>query len=154
VRRTFRHGRACHGHPRRAKIAPVAGVRADVGRLGLPYDEPPQRRPLHRGKANIARHAYEHREGLVPGFTRRNGLKRPIKHRSRAWKAQMIVEANPGWLDLYETLNQQAHLANGAKAPRSASCPCSEFIEEVTGIHAVASQTRSKTLHDPRSFFQ
>ena len=28
-----------------------------------------------------------------------------IKHWSRAWKAQMIIEANPGWQDLYETLN-------------------------------------------------
>jgi predicted GIY-YIG superfamily endonuclease len=24
----------------------------------------------------------------------------------RAWKAQLIVDSNPGWLDLYETLNQ------------------------------------------------
>ena len=73
--------------------------------------------------SDIARRAYEHREGLVPGFTRRYGLKRlvwmerhddirtaiqrekNIKHWSRAWKAQMIIEANPSWQDLYETLN-------------------------------------------------
>ena len=73
--------------------------------------------------SDIARRAYEHREGLVPGFTRRYGLKRlvwmerhddirtaiqrekNIKHWSRAWKAQMIIEANPDWLDLYERLN-------------------------------------------------
>ncbi len=73
--------------------------------------------------SDIARRAYEHREGLVPGFTRRYGLKRlvwlerhddvgaaiqrekNIKHWSRAWKAQMIVETNPDWVDLYESLN-------------------------------------------------
>ena len=73
--------------------------------------------------SDIARRAYEHREGLVAGFTRRYGLKRlvwleqhdvisaaiqrekNIKHWSRAWKAQMIVDANPGWADLYDTLN-------------------------------------------------
>ena len=73
--------------------------------------------------SDIARRAYEHREGMIPGFTRRYGLKRLVwlerhedisvaiqrekntKHWSRAWKAQMIVEANPGWIDLYESLN-------------------------------------------------
>ena len=62
-------------------------------------------------------------KGWSRGFTRRYGLKRlvwleqhdvisaaiqrekNIKHWSRAWKAQMIVDANPGWADLYDTLN-------------------------------------------------
>ena len=74
--------------------------------------------------SDLARRVHEHREGLVPGFTRRYGCKRlvwlefhddirmaiqrekNIKHWSRAWKAQLIVDTNPGWLDLYETLNQ------------------------------------------------
>jgi putative endonuclease len=74
--------------------------------------------------SDIGRRAYEHREALVPGFTKRYGLKRlvytefheriadaiqresNIKHWPRAWKARLILEANPGWLDLYETLNQ------------------------------------------------
>src|SRR6476620_1072228 len=73
--------------------------------------------------SDISRRAYEHREGLAPGFTKRYGLKRlvymefheriadaiqresNIKHWPRAWKARLILEANPGWLDLYETLN-------------------------------------------------
>jgi putative endonuclease len=29
-----------------------------------------------------------------------------IKHWSRAWKAQMIIDTNPGWANLYKTLNQ------------------------------------------------
>jgi putative endonuclease len=74
--------------------------------------------------SDIGRRAYEHREGLVPGFTKRYDLKRlvymeryeriagaiqrekNIKHWPRAWKARLILETNPGWLDLYETLNR------------------------------------------------
>ncbi len=74
--------------------------------------------------SDIARRASEHREGLAKGFTRRYGLKRLVyleffddirdaiqreknlKHYSRAWKAQLIVEANPDWRDLYEDLNK------------------------------------------------
>ena len=67
--------------------------------------------------SDIGRRAYEHREGLVPGFTERYGLKRlvymefheritdaiqrekNIKHWPRAWKARLILEANPdGWI--------------------------------------------------------
>ena len=73
--------------------------------------------------SDLARRVHEHREGLVPGFTRRYDCKRlvwleflddirtaiqrgkNIKHWSRAWKAQMILEANPGCTDLYEKLN-------------------------------------------------
>ncbi|MCA0405553.1 MAG: GIY-YIG nuclease family protein [Proteobacteria bacterium] len=78
---------------------------------------------LYCGVTNdIARRAYEHREGLVPGFTRRYGLKQlvwfeafddirdaiqretSIKRWPRAWKARLIAENNPDWADLYETL--------------------------------------------------
>jgi putative endonuclease len=73
--------------------------------------------------SNIARRAFEHREGLIDGFTRRYGLKRlvltefyedlreaiqresNIKHWPRAWKVRLIHAANPGWRDLYEDLN-------------------------------------------------
>jgi putative endonuclease len=74
--------------------------------------------------SDIARRAWERREGLVKAFTRRYGLKRLVyiefyedirdaiqreknlKHYSRAWKAQLIVEANPDWRDLYEDINK------------------------------------------------
>jgi putative endonuclease len=73
--------------------------------------------------SNISRRAWEHREGLVEGFTRRYGLKRLVyleryeritdaiqresnmKQWARAWKVRLILEANPGWADLYEMLN-------------------------------------------------
>ncbi|MCA0423962.1 MAG: GIY-YIG nuclease family protein [Proteobacteria bacterium] len=78
---------------------------------------------LYCGVTNdIARRAYEHREGLVPGFTRRYGLKHlvwfeafgdireviqretSIKRWPRAWKVRLIADNNPDWADLYETL--------------------------------------------------
>jgi putative endonuclease len=64
---------------------------------------------------NLPRRAYEHREGLVEGFTKRYGLKmlvycehfddirdaiqreKAIKHWPRAWKVRLIHAANPDW---------------------------------------------------------
>ncbi|MCX5497089.1 GIY-YIG nuclease family protein [Kaistia dalseonensis] len=80
---------------------------------------------LYLGVTNdIARRAFEHREGLVIGsFTERYGLKRLVwvevhdniaaaiqrertmKHWPRAWKVRLIHEQNPEWDDLYEQLN-------------------------------------------------
>jgi putative endonuclease len=72
--------------------------------------------------SNIARRAYEHREGLIDGFTKRYGLKqlvyiepheeilaaiqreKNIKHWPRTWKVRLIHAANPNWYDLYDTL--------------------------------------------------
>ena len=71
---------------------------------------------------DIVRRAWEHREGLVDGFTKRYGLsrlvyaerhediaaaiqrERTMKHWPRAWKINLIVAQNPDWADLYETL--------------------------------------------------
>ena len=71
---------------------------------------------------NIARRAWEHREGVSEGFTKRYGLKRLVfaerhddirtaiqrektmKHWPRAWKINLILRQNPDWGDLYETL--------------------------------------------------
>src|SRR5437660_7468498 len=70
--------------------------------------------------SNISRRAWEHREGLVDGFTKRYGLKqlvyieryedirdaiqreKTIKHYPRAWKVRLILQSNPEWNDLYE----------------------------------------------------
>ena len=74
--------------------------------------------------SDLARRAWEHRESLVPGFTKRYALKRLVyqewhddirdaiqretlmKHWARAWKVRLILRVNPGWDDLFETLNQ------------------------------------------------
>jgi len=71
---------------------------------------------------HIAKRAWEHREGVVPGFTKRYGLKRLVfveafddilmakqrernmKHWPRAWKVRLILRDNPDWDDLYDRL--------------------------------------------------
>jgi len=71
---------------------------------------------------NLARRIYEHRNGLVPGFTKRYGVKRlvyfeehttaplaiqrekNIKHWPREWKIDLIVSMNPEWRDLYDEI--------------------------------------------------
>ena len=71
---------------------------------------------------DLARRAYEHRESLLEGFTRKYGVKilvwfeihdsvtaaiareKAIKRWRRAWKLALIEADNPQWRDLYETL--------------------------------------------------
>jgi putative endonuclease len=79
---------------------------------------------LYVGVSNdLLRRVYEHREGLVGGFTKQYGLKRlvyfehfddirnaiqrekTIKHWPRAWKVRLIQAMNSDWSDLYETLS-------------------------------------------------
>jgi len=66
--------------------------------------------------------AYQHREGLIEGFTKQYGLKmlvyyerfddirqaiqreKNIKHWPRAWKVRLIHAMNPNWDDLYDGL--------------------------------------------------
>jgi putative endonuclease len=73
--------------------------------------------------SDIARRAWEHREGRVEGFTERYALKRlvltefyedirdaiqresNIKHWPRAWKVCLILAASSEWRDLYLDLN-------------------------------------------------
>ena len=72
--------------------------------------------------SNLLQRAYQHREGLVDGFTRRYGCKmlvwyelhdsmahaisreKQIKGGSRARKLALIEGFNPGWNDLFESL--------------------------------------------------
>ncbi len=71
---------------------------------------------------NLARRAWEHRVGLIAGFTKKYGLKllvyveqyddmraarqreQNIKHWPRAWKVRLIHAQNPDWEDLYDRL--------------------------------------------------
>ncbi len=78
---------------------------------------------LYVGVTNdIARRAWEHREGVVEGFTKKYGLKmlvhveefqsiddaihreKRLKHWNRAWKVALIEKTNPNWEDLYQTM--------------------------------------------------
>ena len=72
--------------------------------------------------SNLAQRAFTHREGLLPGFTRRYGCKtlvyyefyedmpsaiareKQLKGGSRKDKMTLIERLNPTWRDLYEEL--------------------------------------------------
>ncbi len=74
--------------------------------------------------SDLARRAFEHREGAIEGFTRRHSVKRlvwyeehptaeaairrekAIKDWNRQWKIDLIEAANPEWNDLYLILNR------------------------------------------------
>ena len=76
--------------------------------------------------SNLLRRVWEHREGLVDGFTKQYGLKglvdyepfedigtaiqreKTLKHWPRAWRVNLILGQNPDWADLYDQLAQQA----------------------------------------------
>lgn len=78
---------------------------------------------LYIGVTNdLARRAFEHREGLIEGFTKQYGLKllvyaepfsdirlaiqreKTLKHWPRAWKTRLIMGRNAEWQDLYDSL--------------------------------------------------
>jgi len=78
---------------------------------------------LYVGVTNdVARRAWEHREGVVPGFTKKYRLhmlvlveeyqqiddaihrEKRLKHWKREWKVALIEKTNPEWEDLYPTL--------------------------------------------------
>jgi putative endonuclease len=72
--------------------------------------------------SDLARRAWQHREGVIEGFTKRHGLKmlvyterhedvrdailreKTIKHWPRARKVRLIEMDNPNWDDLYDRL--------------------------------------------------
>jgi putative endonuclease len=72
--------------------------------------------------ADLVRRVFQHREGLVAGFTKRYGVRRlvyferfegiveaiarekVIKEWRRAYKVRLIVAGNPGWDDLWDSI--------------------------------------------------
>jgi len=80
---------------------------------------------LYIGVTNdLVRRVYEHRQGLVEGFTKKRAVHRLIhfeqfddienairrekrlKSWNRAWKIRLIEETNPDWIDLYYQVAQ------------------------------------------------
>jgi putative endonuclease len=71
---------------------------------------------------DLVRRVHEHREGLLPGFTRKYGVKhlvyyepyqdvgdaidreKALKEWRRDWKVALIEQSNPEWTDLYPGL--------------------------------------------------
>jgi len=79
---------------------------------------------LYTGMTNdLVRRVYEHKEGFVPGFTKKHGVKtlvyfecfddpasaiqreKTIKLWSRAWKINAIEKGNSTWADLYDEIS-------------------------------------------------
>ena len=74
--------------------------------------------------SDLVRRIFEHRQGLVPGFAKRYGVKRlvyyeqhdsalaaiqrekNIKHWPREWKIDLIISMNPDWRDLYDEITR------------------------------------------------
>jgi putative endonuclease len=72
--------------------------------------------------SNLQQRAWQHREGVVEGFTKENACKilvwyeayddlQEARHRelqmkkwNRLWKLRVIEEMNPDWNDLFESL--------------------------------------------------
>ena len=72
---------------------------------------------------NLVRRVWEHREGLIDGFTKQYGVKRLVyfecfedvrqaihrekrlKKWKREWKMNLIQETNVEWNDLYDQLD-------------------------------------------------
>jgi putative endonuclease len=102
---------------------PGAGGYVNERRLRLHHGEPEERHDLHRrdqrsGEARLG----AHRNGVVPGFTRKYGCKLLVwyqafddiqqarqrelqmKEWQRKWKIKLIEETNLDWDDLYSTL--------------------------------------------------
>jgi putative endonuclease len=85
--------------------------------------------------SDLLKRLVEHREGFVPGFTRKYGVKRlvwfeahddiaqailrekRIKDWKRDWKIDLIERENPDWADLAQTLFNLE--AMPPRAPRS-----------------------------------
>ncbi|WP_417668582.1 GIY-YIG nuclease family protein [Roseibium sp.] len=73
---------------------------------------------------DLARRIYEHREGLIEGFSERYGVKslvwyeghselmlaigreKRIKRWRRKWKFELVEQMNPDWRDLYPDFNR------------------------------------------------
>ncbi len=71
---------------------------------------------------NLPRRVYEHKKGLVDGFTKRYEIhqlvyyevfdnpesaiqrEKQLKHWNRMWKLKLIESTNPEWKDLYDSI--------------------------------------------------
>jgi len=74
--------------------------------------------------SNIAARVWQHRNGVGSGFCREHGLirlvyveqhgrideaiarEKSVKAWNRNWKLRQIMEVNPDWNDLFDTINQ------------------------------------------------
>ena len=79
--------------------------------------------PLYVGvTSDLVKRVWQHRKGVFEGFSSRHGLnmlvwfeghdevveairrEKALKNWLRAWKVRLVLEANPGWVDLYPSV--------------------------------------------------
>ncbi len=90
---------------------------------------------------DLVRRVYEHREGLIDGFSEKYGTKtlvwyenhieiaaaikreKQIKRWRRRWKFELIEKLNPEWDDLYLALNRQDRVCFGLIANAACDMP-------------------------------
>ncbi len=92
---------------------------------------------LYTGVTNdLVRRVWEHKQKVVPGFTKRYGVDRlvwfeasesidaaiarekQIKHWNRQWRIDLFRDSNPNWDDLYPGLTIQRELGVGSPLAR------------------------------------
>lgn len=87
--------------------------------------------------SNLIQRIWQHREGLVEGFTRQYGVKtlvwyeqhesmesaiareKTLKKWNRDWKLRLIEKRNPQWLDLWPEITGEVPLDNSTTSPSS-----------------------------------
>ncbi len=97
-------------------------IRYERNLLCLHFGQPTKRHPVYRSDTDLTKRVYEHKNGLVDGFTKKYGVHRLVyyevmrdaetalsrekqmKKWNRVWKLKLIEEQNPEWLDLYKSL--------------------------------------------------
>ena len=92
--------------------------------------------------SNLIQRIWQHREGVVQGFTQKYGVKtlvwyeqhetmqsaiareKAIKKWNRAWKLRLLEARNPQWIDLWpEIIGQEPPVSNDLSLPRTSNTP-------------------------------
>lgn len=101
---------------------------------------------------NLVKRVYEHKENLVPGFTRKYNIhclvyyeqftdihsaiarEKRIKKWKRQWKLNLIEKTNPHWNDLSNNLNCCLDLAAVNSNTNASKCHSAKPAPAQTGI--------------------
>jgi len=119
--------------------------------------------------SDLAGRIWQHREGLVPGFTKTYGIKRlvwfefhetmesailrekRIKRWPRAWKYDLIHELNPTWRDLADDLGFQplAREEGGSRLKAGMTVRLAR-LSDIAAMQRIRGSVRENRLSDPQ----
>jgi len=98
--------------------------------------------------SNLIQRIWQHREGVVEGFTQRHGVKtlvwyeqhetmesaiareKALKKWNRDWKLRLIEKRNPQWLDLWPEITGEVPPLNSTPQPSPPSSSPSAFVQD------------------------